>query len=100
MRPRWTPQTAVVVAQLMAKDRQWGRLLAEATGLKTGTVHPILMRLEEEGMAVSEWEADAPQGRPRRRYYTMTADGRLWAAEQLMARPPPVVDGSYPWVIP
>jgi DNA-binding PadR family transcriptional regulator len=96
--PRWTSQTAAVVVQLLSENGQWGRQLAQVTRLKTGTVHPILMRLEQEGLAFSEWERDVPQGRPRRRYYTLTAEGRLWASEHLAKCPAGTLDGIYPWV--
>lgn len=83
--PKWTAPTAAVVEQLLSGDRQWGRHIASEAGLKTGTVHPILMRLEENGLATSEWETNVEPGRPRRRYYTITRRGRQWAAEQLLA---------------
>jgi PadR family transcriptional regulator len=49
----------------------------------SGTVHPILGRLDGLGCLLSRWEDHDPheQGRPRRRYYRLTTDG----AEQARA---------------
>jgi DNA-binding PadR family transcriptional regulator len=51
----------------------------DATGLASGTVYPILRRLEEAGMLSAKWEraADAhDEQRPPRRYYQITGAGR------------------------
>ncbi|MFI6824729.1 PadR family transcriptional regulator [Micromonospora sp. NPDC050187] len=78
--PRLTPQTVEVLRLLLAApDRpRYGRDIARQTKLKTGTLHPILARLELAGWVESFWEdpaAHEAQGRPRRRYYRLTADG-------------------------
>ncbi|SNY38335.1 PadR family transcriptional regulator [Paractinoplanes atraurantiacus] len=75
--PRLTPQTVAVIRALLedpAKPR-WGRDIAAETGLKSGTLHPILARLEHAGWVESTWEDPADhedKGRPRRRYYRFT----------------------------
>jgi DNA-binding PadR family transcriptional regulator len=38
-----------------------------------GTLYKALARLEGQGLLESSWEADAPEGRPRRRLYRATA---------------------------
>jgi len=50
----------------------------ESTGLSSGTLYPILMRLDEAGWLESRWEKVDPArvGRPRRRLYRITALGR------------------------
>lgn len=47
------------------------------TGLPSGTLYPILLRLEAAGWFVSRWESIDPSraGRPRRRLYRLTASG-------------------------
>lgn len=47
------------------------------SGLASGTLYPILLRLESAGWFVSRWEAISPTaaGRPRRRLYRLTATG-------------------------
>ncbi|MBY8875047.1 PadR family transcriptional regulator [Micromonospora sp. PLK6-60] len=78
--PRLTPQTVQVLRLLLADPAvpRYGRDIARETGLKTGTLHPILARLEAAGWVHSFWEDPAEhedQGRPRRRYYRLTGDG-------------------------
>lgn len=56
-------------------------------GLASGTLYPILLRLEAAGWFVSRWEAIDPvaEGRPRRRLYRLTPDGRARANEVFSA---------------
>ena len=56
----------------------------DATGLPSGTVYPILRRLEAEGCVRSRWEKDGvarKEQRPPRRYYELTAGGRAMAVD-------------------
>ena len=78
--PRLTPQTVAVLRELLSTPStpRWGRDLAEKTGLKSGTLHPILARLETAGWVESHWEEPAAhedQCRPRRRYYRFAPGG-------------------------
>ena len=52
-------------------------------GLASGTLYPILLRLESAGWFVSRWEAVDPSsiGRPRRRLYRLTPTGLRRASE-------------------
>lgn len=54
-----------------------GADIARMTGLQSGTLYPILMRLEQAKWLQSAWEAGNLHelGRPRRRLYTITALG-------------------------
>jgi len=56
-----------------------------ATHLSSGTLYPILLRFEREGLLESRWEKDRPEklGRPRRRFYRMTQAGARVAHEAL-----------------
>jgi DNA-binding PadR family transcriptional regulator len=51
--------------------------------LASGTLYPILLRLESAGWFVSRWEVIDPSsaGRPRRRLYRLTASGLRRASE-------------------
>jgi PadR family transcriptional regulator PadR len=51
--------------------------------LASGTIYPILLRLEAAGWFVSRWEAVDPAhvGRPRRRLYRLTPTGLARASE-------------------
>lgn len=78
--PRLTDQTVLVLRALLATPStpRHGRAIAQETGLKSGTMHPILARLEQAGVVVSHWEdpaAHEDQGRPRRRYYQFVPGG-------------------------
>jgi DNA-binding MarR family transcriptional regulator len=52
-------------------------------GIASGTLYPILLRLEAAGWFVSQWEAIDPSsaGRPRRRLYRLTSTGLKRASE-------------------
>ena len=51
--------------------------------IASGTLYPILLRLESAGWLVSRWEKIDPslEGRPRRRLYRMTPSGLRRASE-------------------
>jgi len=55
----------------------------KATGLKSGTLYPILMRLKDRGFLSSQWEAPQVSGRPPRQSYQLTPKGRTFAKEIL-----------------
>jgi PadR family transcriptional regulator len=54
-----------------------GSDVSKQTGMLSGTIYPILMRLERAGWLSSQWENLDPRdaGRPRRRLYHLTALG-------------------------
>lgn len=71
-------------------DESYGFELARATGLPSGTIYPILRRLEDDQLIRSRWaEVETEAQRRRRRYYELTAEGRRVAhaatAEQRQA---------------
>jgi PadR family transcriptional regulator, regulatory protein PadR len=71
--------TAVAVLKAIADGSRHGFDIMDAAGLRSGTVYPLLGRLEEAGYVRSRWEApEAAQKarRPARRYYDITAAGR------------------------
>jgi DNA-binding PadR family transcriptional regulator len=84
-----TIPTQRVLETLLAAPSQelYGLEIGDAAGLRSGTVHPILARLEGYGWLASRWEdVDASaEGRPARRYYRLTADG-MQAARAALAR--------------
>jgi PadR family transcriptional regulator PadR len=85
---RLTPQTVLVVSALLATPDtpRWGRDISKTTGLASGTLHPILARLEKVGWVESYWEdvsSSEDLGRPRRRYYRFTDDGAEIARDTL-----------------
>jgi PadR family transcriptional regulator PadR len=91
-RTRTSKQTLALLNALVAKPAQWhyGYALSRETELMSGTLYPILMRLEERGWLETRWEApealaEGRGGRPPRHMYRLTAGGRAWATEALTA---------------
>jgi DNA-binding PadR family transcriptional regulator len=80
------PLSSATALVLDALDRgcRHGFDILDATGLASGTVYPILRRLEADGLASSKWEAARTaqeELRPARRYYALTAAGHARVAE-------------------
>ena len=88
-RPEFSAQTLAVLAELCATPSQWrhGYGIARDTGLKSGTLYPVLIRLADRGLVEARWEDEQPAGRPRRHLYRLTAEG-LAATEWALARAP------------
>jgi PadR family transcriptional regulator, regulatory protein PadR len=77
-----------VLAALCDQPTEWrhGYALAKQTGLKSGTLYPILIRLAERGLVEACWQDEPQPGRPRRHLYRLTADGLGAATEASAAR--------------
>jgi PadR family transcriptional regulator PadR len=62
-----------------------GAQISRATKVGSGTLYPLLGRWEAVGWVTSEWENVDPSevGRPRRRFYKITALGQAKAREAL-----------------
>ena len=77
--PRMSAPTLKVLGTVLTDPRGdvSGSDIARMTGLASGTLYPILLRLEQAGWLASHWEKGNPRqlGRPRRRYYRVTALG-------------------------
>ena len=71
-----------VIRALGGDPARWrhGYELGTETGLKAGSLYPILVRLADRGLLEATWEDPAPQGRPARHLYRLTPDGRELAA--------------------
>ena len=77
---RLTQPTLKVLRFLLEKPREGrsGADMSKATKVGSGTLYPMLARLESAGWLNSEWEVIDPSeaGRPRRRFYKLTALGQ------------------------
>jgi len=64
-------------------DELAGADVQKRSGLASGTLYPILLRLESAGWFSSRWESIDPSsaGRPRRRLYRLTPSGLARAGE-------------------
>jgi len=85
--PRMTSSVLKVVAALLADPaaERYGLQLMHDTGLPSGTLYPILVRLERAGWVESRWEDADPvaEGRPTRRYYRLTGQGAIEARREV-----------------
>lgn len=91
-RERFSVQALKVLKVFLEAFQQHNRELygieiIRLAGLSSGTVYPLLLRFEEEGLLTSRWEIERPQDlqRPRRRLYQITGDGARVAREALSA---------------
>ena len=69
---------AAAILHAVASGSRFGFDIMDVTGLTSGTVYPALDRLESAGYLKSTWEDTAAahaEGRPARRYFTLTASG-------------------------
>jgi PadR family transcriptional regulator PadR len=86
---RMTIQAQLVLQALLRDPGRelYGLELAQETGLRPGTTHPILLRLETEGWVTSRREDIDPseKKRPPRRYYRLTAPGATAASAAVAA---------------
>jgi PadR family transcriptional regulator PadR len=66
---------------------RYGLDLMRASGHPSGTLYPILLRLQKAGWVETYWEDIDPvqAGRPARRYYRLTPDGRASAYTEVAA---------------
>lgn len=85
LRLRVSPQTLCLLDALLVHPMSWhhGYALSQETGLASGTLYPILMRLEKLQWLETRWEDPGTVGRPPRHLYRLTSDGRAWAREEL-----------------
>jgi PadR family transcriptional regulator PadR len=74
---RFSAQTLSLLSALEHNPGAWrhGYELAKETGLRSGTLYPVLIRLADRGLVEACWEDEQPAGRPRRHLYRLTPDG-------------------------
>jgi PadR family transcriptional regulator, regulatory protein PadR len=85
--PHSSPQTLRLFAALLGDPSRWryGYDLSGETGLASGTLYPILMRLAAQRLLDTDWEPSDEPGRPPRHTYRLTADGMALAQDRLAA---------------
>jgi DNA-binding PadR family transcriptional regulator len=81
-RTRALSQQALAVVAVLADTHDWhhGYDLMARAGVKSGTLYPLLMRLEAQGMLQARWVDSPEPGRPARHVYRLTPAGRDWVA--------------------
>jgi PadR family transcriptional regulator, regulatory protein PadR len=82
MKFRLSPQTLETLNAFLQEPKDWkyGYDISRDTGLKSGTLYPILMRLAERKLLETSWETSEP-GKPPRHLYRLTPDGLRFARE-------------------
>jgi DNA-binding PadR family transcriptional regulator len=95
--PNISRQTRSVLTALFAQPQAWryGYDLSKQTGLKSGTLYPLLIRLSDQGLLEAEWRQPLQPGRPARHAYRLTEDGAALARER-GAEAPASVDNLAP----
>lgn len=80
---RRSPQTLAVLSALLRRVQAWhyGYDLLKETGLKSGTLYPILARLQQGGWLEQRWEKPSAPGRPPRHLYRLSRQARSAARE-------------------
>jgi PadR family transcriptional regulator PadR len=83
-KPNSSRQTRALLASLLERSRSWrhGYDLSKETGLQSGTLYPLLMRLSEQGLLEHRWQDAERPGLPPRHAYRLTAAGVGLAREQ------------------
>jgi PadR family transcriptional regulator PadR len=81
---RKSPQTLLVLAEFLNCPQDWhyGYDISRNTGLKSGTLYPLLMRLAERKLLETRWEA-TEAGKPPRHMYRLTATGLSYSRKEV-----------------
>jgi PadR family transcriptional regulator, regulatory protein PadR len=90
-KPNNSPQTRALLAALLERARRWrhGYELSKETGLRSGTLYPLLIRLTEQGLLEARWEEPGRAGLPPRHAYRLTGAGIALAREQRLSQAGP-----------
>jgi PadR family transcriptional regulator, regulatory protein PadR len=74
---RPSKQMLALLEALSVRPQEWrhGYDLMKETGLLSGTLYPLLMRMTDQGLVEAEWQEPAQPGRPARHAYRLTAAG-------------------------
>jgi PadR family transcriptional regulator PadR len=84
MKLRKSPQTTLVLAEFLHSPSDWkyGYDISRNTGLKSGTLYPILMRLADRALLETRWETPEA-GTPPRHMYRLTTAGLQQARQEV-----------------
>lgn len=89
-KPNDSPQTRALIIAMLREPQIWqyGYELSKQTGLKSGTLYPILMRLSDQGLLESKWLEPERPGKPPRHAYKLTSNGLALARAARAAKTP------------
>ena len=79
--PNNSRQARTLFAALLKTPSAWrhGYDLSQETGLLSGTLYPLLIRLSDQGLLEAKWEEPERPGKPPRHAYRLTAKGAAFA---------------------
>ena len=85
---RMSSQSLDLLKAFIAEPGDWryGYDLSRETTLKSGTLYPILIRLNNRGWLETRWSQPEGPGRPPRHMYRLTPDGLRCAREAFSAK--------------
>ena len=94
-----SPQTRTVLSVLLQQAQAWryGYDLSKETGLKSGTLYPLLIRLSDQGLLEAEWRQPLQPGRPPRHAYRLTEAGAALARQRAAEAARPVDNSGPAW---
>lgn len=77
-------QLLVLLRALAARPREWrhGYDLMKEAGFLSGTLYPLLIRMNDQGLLEAQWREPAQPGRPARHVYRLTGAGLAFALAQ------------------
>ena len=89
--PNRSNQTHRFLAAMLEDPLAWryGYELLKKTGLQSGTLYPLLMRLSDQGLLEAEWREPEKTGKPPRHVYRLTPTGLVFAREQILPEAKP-----------
>lgn len=81
--PNASRQTRALLGMLLREPRRWqhGYELCKETGLRSGTLYPLLIRLSDQGLLDSQWRQPSRPGLPPRHVYRLNARGLALARQ-------------------
>src|ERR1700709_1724035 len=89
----YSHQTNRLLAAMLEEPLAWryGYELLKKTGLQSGTLYPLLMRLCDQGLLEAQWREPEKTGKPPRHVYRLTPTGLAFARAQALpdAKPEP-----------
>lgn len=81
----------VLLSTLYDVAPEWshGYDLMKSTGILSGTLYPLLMRMSDQALVEAEWCPPTMPGRPPRHAYRLTSKGLALAREAAEVREAP-----------
>jgi DNA-binding PadR family transcriptional regulator len=96
--PRRLSAQAISVLTALSDGRDawhYGLEIAAATRLKSGSLYPLLIRLNERGLLESRWLEPERPGRPARHAYKVTGAGKAVLRDNPLLNGPMKPQGAF-----